>query len=205
LCFSHPNLHTIKAACDEPNWQKTSRTYRSLQKYAKVKRKHKALTSKHRSKNCRLQNEDSCTTRRSPIPPTLSACERGFLNFHCFSAQIRRPHRGQQAVRVPPAPPSVPPAWDSGGPGTPPPRGFPPPVIPIRRLGWQFCLPKRPLRDDFLAKHNFVYPKGPCGTLFQFKMQFYPPKKPLRDDLLLFPKRNIWHWDQNSFAAVKWP
>ena len=24
-------------------------------------------------------------------------------------------------------------------------------------------------------------------------------------DLLLFSKRNIWHWDQNSFAAVKWP
>ena len=54
-------------------------------------------------------------------------------NAKISAMSIRRPHRGQQAVRVPPAPPSVPPAWDSGGAarggGSPwgSPRGSPPP------------------------------------------------------------------------------
>ena len=57
---------------------------------------------------------------------------------------------------------------------------------------------KRPLRDDFPAhntslssqkalagrfsgaKYKFIRPKGPCGTLFQLKIQFYPPKSSLR-------------------------
>ena len=47
------------------------------------------------------------------------------------------------------------------------------------------------------SKYNLFRPKGPCGTLFWLKIHFDPPKGPLRDDLLLFPKRNIWHWDRN--------
>ena len=57
-------------------------------------------------------------------------------------------------------------------------------------------LPKRPLRDDFLAqntilsaqkapagrfsgsKYNFIRPKGPCGTLVWLKIQFCLPKRP---------------------------
>ena len=38
---------------------------------------------------------------------------------------------------------------------------------------------------------DFIRPKGPCGTLFQLKIQFCLHKRPLGDDLLLFPKRNI--------------
>ena len=92
---------------------------------------------------------------------------------------IRRPHRGQQAVRVPPAPPSVPPAWDSGGPGNPP-RGSPPrntntpPWVtilsaqkaPAGRLSGktQFCLPKRPLRDAFPVQNAILSAqKAPAG------------------------------------------
>ena len=42
--------------------------------------------------------------------------------------EIRRPHRGQQAVRCYLVPPSVPPSWDSGGAEVPPPvpLGVPP-------------------------------------------------------------------------------
>ena len=101
-------------------------------------------------------------------------------NMHCFNThprisqtcQVRQPHRGQQAVRVPPAFP--PPAWDSGGPGRP--RGFPPPLVPPPPcnmpglcgigLGFAFAAQKAPAGHFSGSKYNFICPKGPCGTTF---------------------------------------
>ena len=90
---------------------------------------------------------------------------------------IRRPHRGQQAVRVPPAPPSVPPAWDSGDAargGVPPRNTNTPPWVtilsaqkaPAGRLSGktQFCLLKRPLRDAFPVQNAILSAqKAPAG------------------------------------------
>ena len=102
---------------------------------------------------------------------------------------IRRPHRGQQAVRVPLAPPSVPPLVIQVVPA-PHPRGgptgvaYPPPSrntntspwvtilsaqkAPAERLSGktQFCLPEKLLRDAFLAQNTILSAqKAPAGRL----------------------------------------
>ena len=92
---------------------------------------------------------------------------------------MRRPHQGQQAVRLLPLPPFCPPVlgfrWCCAPPGGPPPRNTntPPWVTilsaqkaPAGRLSGktQFCLPKRPLRDAFPVQNAILSAqKAPAG------------------------------------------
>ena len=92
---------------------------------------------------------------------------------------IRRPHRGHQTVRfLPVGTPWSPSLWGSV------PAWSPPAQNPLDQLPRPFGFHDSmfvPAGRFSSSKHNFIRPKGPCGSLFQLKIQFYLPKRPLRD------------------------
>ena len=57
-------------------------------------------------------------------------------------------------------------------------------------------------------KMRLLWQNASHKTIWQFPFCLTAKRwgkgKPAHDFYNFFPKRNIWHWDQNSFSAIKW-